>query len=228
MINRIPIFNINQCDDISRRLFLLKNLWIERYRSQIIRFSTLGFASYLDQKTNEWDVIARNDIITENFSDVLDQVKSALLPILGSFEFEKTTPIPGFHIFETLENGVDTRETRIHIDIPYLKYNFGSRYTDIDYQNTINFTLCIELPSNGGGINMWNHIEDPIHFQSNYDNIVKDLKNPEYFAYNRGELSYFFGYPIHQIAKKPTIEGDRRITLQGHGIKCDNKWIIYF
>jgi hypothetical protein len=228
MINRIPILNDYQCDEIVKKLYSLQTFWIPRYKSHMVRFSTLGFASYLDENQHVDDIRIRNQIILENFSDVLDLVKDSLLPILGSFEFDEHTPIPGFHIFESFEDGIDARDTKIHVDIPYQKYQFTKKFTNIDYDNPVNFTLTLELPTDGGGINMWDVVEDPTHFQLNYDSIVENLKTPEYFAYNKGELSYFFGYPIHQIAKKSTIRGDRRITIQGHGLKCDNKWIIYF
>ena len=47
--------------------------------------------------------------------------------------------------------------------------------------------------------------------------------------YTVGKLFYHTGHVLHQIIPGYKLqEGDRRITLQGHGIKCDGKWIIYF
>jgi len=54
---------------------------------------------------------------------------------------------------------------------------------------------------------------------------VKDQIN----TYTIGKMIYRIGDIAHQILKKTEFRShDRRITLQGHGVKCDNVWQLYF
>ena len=47
--------------------------------------------------------------------------------------------------------------------------------------------------------------------------------------YTIGKLMYHTGHVLHQIIPGYKLQdGDRRMTLQGHGIKCDGIWRLYF
>jgi|TARA_S200000501_G_C20697062_1_gene687828 hypothetical protein len=60
-----------------------------------------------------------------------------------------------------------------------------------------------------------------------YDAIY-DTK-PMAVPYEVGKLFYHTGHILHQIIPGYNLDGsDRRITLQGHGVKCDGIWKIYF
>ena len=59
-------------------------------------------------------------------------------------------------------------------------------------------------------------------------NPIYDTK-PMVVPYTVGKLFYHVGHILHQIIPGYNLQpGDRRITLQGHGIKCDGIWKIYF
>jgi hypothetical protein len=53
---------------------------------------------------------------------------------------------------------------------------------------------------------------------------------PKILNYQIGNMVLFKGNLLHQIAPffEPVCENELRITLQGHGLKCDGKWILYF
>lgn len=53
---------------------------------------------------------------------------------------------------------------------------------------------------------------------------------PNILLYKEGYINVFKGYTLHQIMPffTPYSMDEKRITLQGHGIKCDNVWRLYF
>ena len=53
--------------------------------------------------------------------------------------------------------------------------------------------------------------------------------NPKVEMYHEGSMIWFTGHVLHQIIPGYKLNpDDMRITLQGHGIKCDGTWRIYF
>jgi len=53
---------------------------------------------------------------------------------------------------------------------------------------------------------------------------------PNILLYKEGYINIFKGYTLHQIMPffTPYSMDEKRITLQGHGIKCDGIWRLYF
>ena len=140
----------------------------------------------------------------------------------------------------------------IHTDIQYKEHKeYWDRYEKVDLENTLSFTMSIKLPKHGGGLYIWDWAEfdqemiDTFNFQHN-DEKVDVLKNkylwdngsvgdynpkeePLYEEYVEGNMVYFIGHLVHQIAPAKKCEPtDQRITLQGHGVKCDGVWRCYF
>ena len=53
--------------------------------------------------------------------------------------------------------------------------------------------------------------------------------NPKVEMYHEGSMIWFTGHVLHQIIPGYKLNpDDMRITLQGHGVKCDGTWRIYF
>jgi hypothetical protein len=69
----------------------------------------------------------------------------------------------------------------------------------------------------------WENGSLPMKYDPIYDS------KPLVVPYKVGQLFYHTGHVLHQIVPgyKLDVE-DRRITLQGHGVKCDGVWQLYF
>ncbi len=140
----------------------------------------------------------------------------------------------------------------IHTDIQYKEHqSYWDQFNEVDLTNVLSFTMAIKLPTHGGGLYIWDWAEfdqemiDTFNFQHN-DDKVSVLKNkylwdngsvngydpkdePLYEEYIEGNMVYFIGHLVHQIAPAKKCEPtDQRITLQGHGVKCDGIWRCYF
>ena len=59
--------------------------------------------------------------------------------------------------------------------------------------------------------------------------ILADPAHRRFLPYRCGELVIHSGLMFHQIAEwKEIIPDDKRITLQGHGLRHGDGWIIYW
>ena len=117
--------------------------------------------------------------------------------------FNPKLALPGFHIFPA-----DLKLLSVagnwHIDKPHETLGIGDKDAHA-------FTVAVEMPTGGGGMDM------KIGGESN-----------EYIEYKVGELGLHDGMTPQRIASyRQYIEGDYRITLQGHIVR-DGKDLIMF
>ena len=118
----------------------------------------------------------------------------------------------------------------IHKDNPHISSMFSFPHT-----TPISFTIMLETPKNGAGLNYWD--DDVINnttLSNQFDSMSTELqerliKTVKTFKYKIGELVIFDGQTIHQIANMvATDENDRRISIQGHGVLTDDGYVVYF
>ena len=144
----------------------------------------------------------------------------------------------------------------LHFDHQYEEHtDYWDKFDDVDLKETFSFTLPVELPKNGGGLWIWgnqnvNNLDEDSLFKkymdyfdprydrdfwhnktspslSEYDPIYDD--KPVVLPYKIGRAQYHIGPVWHQIMPGYELSAtDRRISLQGHGVKCDGIWRFYF
>ena len=86
--------------------------------------------------------------------------------------------------------------------------NYDSYYSD----DINSYEVVIKLPTSGGGID-W----------------LDPKNNMHYLEYKEKEIVWHDGLSIHRIAGlKEIVQGEYRITLQGHLIKRNNKIELYW
>jgi len=162
------------------------------------KFSTLGASSYLDLPEDYVSRAAQaNPIIDANFQQLLTAVKKSL-----GFIFDKEiidlegAGRMGFHIFDERANG---EEAQWHVDMPF--ENAGIVWPEPPAA-PFTFTLPLRLPRGVGGLDF------------------QDEGGAErYYPYTVGNLYLSDGLFPHRIANPIRImEGENRITLQGHGV----------
>jgi len=132
---------------------------------------------------------------------------------------------------------------RIHEDAPYNQMyvgNFLKTFENVDYIDSLSWTLLLESPTSGSGLATWNdHKMEKYEKNKEFASHVKALSDYENFqshksplnvvTYNLGEAFFFVGNLTHQISPSLSFsKHDRRITMQGHGTLCDGIWRIYF
>lgn len=196
-------------------------------------FYTFGAASYLD---GSWDAkpyrdLSRrcNPVLAERFESLYQSLTATLTGLIGPVAFEPDLALPGFHVFcpkpglglHHASKVMAAAGGSIHLDLQHLCHaTFWSRYDTVDWQRPLSFTLALELPAAGGGLRFWPGCANQA---------AAHASSAQMINYQVGEMVLFIVPLLHQIAPVPSlIASDRRITLQGHGLRCDGVWRLYF
>ena len=259
----LKVLDKDAIDNTIERVDLLKEWWIPRgvycgeggftaSEENPVDFYTLGVATYIDGITDiqyYYDYIkSQNPVFKDYFSWLYDLVIYNLWGEIGECQVADFLAYPGFHIFGTKPNEPPKMATKtymeqpsatIHVDLQHEQHDFlWNHFKDVDLENTLSFTLPIQVPTNGGGLNTWEEESmKQYEIDNKYTKHMKELDyskwgdydEPTVVPYNAGEMFWFIGKLVHQIAPAYNADfNDRRISLQGHGVKCDGKWIIYF
>ena len=239
MINYIDVLSPQEAAKARETLTTLKADWIDRGQfPDLGMFFTLGAASYMDVSgTTAENYIARkqkcNPILEGHFGWLYSSVRHALEGVLGGKAyFDPALALPGFHIWLAPSIFVKPNAS-IHFDLQhrYLRWDDRDR---ADFAKVFSFTLPICLPRAGGGLNTWDisHEESESMFILGKITTVEDLTflRPKIvFPYSVGTLAMHWGTKLHQIAPVDRVESsDARITLQGHGVWCNDQWLLYW
>lgn len=188
-----------------------------------------------------------NPVLEANFQDMYASVRQGLESALNAKVFYVTEHLglPGFQILgpspeqklmpQEVTEQLEKLEgwSAFHIDTPYIPHaSFWKRFHNADFNNGLTFTLSLQLPQSGSGLDVWQNpgnTEAAIKFNGFHTVEHKKLiANHEFVPYQTGHLTYFTGHIVHRVAGRHRLLcDDRRITLQGHGVKCDGAWYVY-
>jgi hypothetical protein len=218
----------SKCAETLRRVNRLWDRWTMRGD---YCFYTLGAASYLDAAESRDTYLAAaaqtNPILCDVFDDLYRGLRVFLQDALDEpVTYDERLALPGFHIFQFDGSEVadDLLAERAHFDLQFLLAN--PEWTP---ETTLSFTLPLGLPSGGGSLAVW-----PIRHE---EIIHCDLPAQEIAAQNRcevvdyeiGRMVLHDGFLLHAIgAPSVSTPYGQRITLQGHGVRRQGRWTIYW
>ena len=175
-------------------------------RSDEFPFYTLGKSAYLDGNSGTYykGADGMNLTLFRTFNSFYKEVAGKLSTFLGEWVvFNPKLALPGFHIFPADPNLLSV-SGNWHLDSPHETLGIGDK--DVHA-----FTIAVEMPTGGGGMDF--------RFGGDED---------QYVEYNVGEMFIHSGAVPHRIASyRQYVEGDCRITLQGHIVR-DGKDLIMF
>jgi len=220
-----PILSARRLEEVRDGVFRLREHWIERTPG----FHTLGLALYKDGR-DLTGVEESNARLEDAFGPALDDLKAFLARELdGEVEWGRGLPLPGFHIFEAkaLRPGEATGDA--HFDIQYVWGSFEEEVLD-----AVSVTVPIEVPAAGTTLEYWP--VDLAEFQRLYeDGEVGDVADAERrfprrdVPYEPGRACLLRGLPLHRIGTTPSVQpSDHRITMQGHAVRLDERWVAYW
>ncbi len=220
---------VSQIDDLQMHWFA---------HGDLVQFFTLGTAAYIDASGDDnrryYDrVQAINPILMNSFEWLYRKVLTAISDYTGeSCQLSKGQALPGFHIFNA-HPAFTMPLASVHIDLQYKDLDWLKEESiRLDQNHVISFTLSLELPSDGAGLHHWSYNEENIPPWSERSNGLEFVKRhpPNYQPYTVGHIAIHSGTMLHQIAPiKRYIAGERRITLQGHGVqKKGGGYLIYW
>jgi|LakMenE18May11ns_1017448.scaffolds.fasta_scaffold9851293_2 hypothetical protein len=187
------------------------------WKTKNILMYILGTASYLEGAKGKDLYITEynktNKFLYKHYKPLYDKVLDYFQKRVPHSTVKYRFAYPGFHIFKC-NKLFSLPVASVHIDKQYLNLTLNDD-EDIDYDKTLSFTLCLELPPTGGGL---------YKFENNKK--TKVIYKPGYIVCHNGKTS-------HMIAPSPAPNDDNthyRITLQGHGLydKKKNIWWLYW
>lgn len=215
----------------------------EEYKSWVNR-GVLNYDRYNDLKSS------MNPFLKLNINDIYQKIFIFLESHLGKeVTMLDDLAYPGFHIL-TYNKNCELVTNSLHIDDQYYYHMdlLRKKFNQVDDQRFLSFTVAIQMPKNGSGLYIWPiegweklNLEEAANkymdLQVMKNNLIDfDRKKyeeefkPEIVRYEEGKIIFYVGNLLHEMMPfiGPSYEDDYRITLQGHGILCDNKWIVYF
>ena len=215
-VHEFPFLSPEQCKHFAGRVMRAKAGWVDRGF-----FNTLGATTYQDDIADYPDIAdAINPLMWEQFAPLyLDLYK-----FFSELMERKVCPHPmgvgymGFHIFDA-RAGDNCGHP--HVDEPFDRIDWP-----FEYAHPFTFTLPLELPAGGGGLDLWPDVTD-----KQMDSYVASGALPEHqhLPYSVGKLYLHDGLTPHRIANPCAIEdGEFRITLQGHGVVTAEGLVLYF
>ena len=257
MINRVKTFTKEDCNKIETTVDNLDKLWINRsctrrfsYENKMhisrAPFWTLGAVSYLDhvksgdQYDKHRDYV--NPVLYKKFNWIYEVITEKLQEALGEpVVIDKFLAHPGFHIFATkIGTTIEPEYMKlfeqplgsVHVDVQWEEHHdYWQTFDEVNLKDTLSFTVPIKLPSGGGGLYTWADEVNPYSFNYTTNEVkLSELEHPCVSnLYTEGEMIYFIGHLLHQMMPGVNVQPtDRRITVQGHGQKCDGVWRLYW
>lgn len=216
-----------ECVDVVAGIDSLRAAWVPRGET----FFSLGSAGYLDAVASRPDYLAgavrTNPPLRARFDELYSRVCRTLSRRVGApVTVADDLALPGFHVFEFdgMRLDGDRPSTRAHFDLQWLSVLPG-----VAPEATLSFTVLLEAPTGGATLELW-----PLDYADVAD---LEISVAEFAAthvsyrwvYALGELALHDGLVLHAIgtADDPAPVG-RRITLQGHGVRLDGAWSIYW
>ena len=125
--------------------------------------------------------------------------------------------IPGFHLFEYARDGrVDGGAWHFDQMVSQVPY-FGRRPGDV--AGILNFTLALAVPSGGTGMDLFDDEPGPAPPGSGVR---------AHIPYRPGVVLFTEREYWHRIGPSTCRAGDRRLTLQGHGVRLRSEGLLLF
>jgi len=241
VVTEHPFLNEISCHEMIALLEEHRELALDRNPANPGAFVTYGRAAYLDlclpRANPEQDYFgalpASNDALLAILSDFYKQLLSKVEALLGepTAYDPQSFALPGIHIFRG--NGIrSASEAGSHFDVQYQKLRLKS---PIDQAAPpISITIPLKNPHYGTGLQVYDvTYEDYARAYemgriTTLDQLVR-RKTSAYYPYHIGELILHRGLVVHCITSPgPILPSDERITIQGHGIRCNGTWILYW
>ncbi|MFF7393424.1 hypothetical protein ACFZAE_33915 [Streptomyces scabiei] len=236
MIDRLTVLTEADSAVLRDTVHGLREHWIPR-GAEPAAFFTLGTPSYLDLAENPdtGDYRKRADaskaVLWESFGPLYERLADLLGRHLDApVHYPEHLALPGFHVW--LAAAVFTRaKAPVHFDMQYKAFTWPP---GTDLSRLLSFTLPIRLPAAGGGLNVWDASHEDFRraLEKGWVDDAADLKRfhaLHYVPYKAGEMVIHSGHILHQVAPSTRVEADdERLTLQGHGVWCDGRWLLYW
>lgn len=231
MIESAEMFTADECAQIALTVEALRPFWEKT--TPFGRTYVLGAASYVH--ANGPAGPAYHDrrrrlapVMHDHLAWMYERVLRTLEGVLGGpARIADGLAPPGFHLY-IWDPTMHLLRPSVHLDLQWKSHDFA-RYGAPDLARPVSFTTAIRAPATGAGMNAWNiDVSDPRARRDGAGRRLFESFSPRYVRYQLGALTTHSGLFFHQIAPIELVPGEWRLTLQGHAIRCDDTWQVYW
>lgn len=211
----IDLLSSEECKELKNIIINNKKKWVCK---KVVLY-TLGGVSYLGDKVGIDKVYKSNKFMRDLFPNLYENLLLSLKKILKKdVVYKEDGYLPGFHIFGS--NFLFRYPiAEFHVDRQHTRNNWDE---SCDLNKTISFTVPIDLPSDTSGLFIFNADKTCT------DRKKASLSKRALVKYKMGKLVLHSGNNYHIMKPSLILKNEYRITLQGHGVLCNNKWYIFW
>jgi hypothetical protein len=213
---------------LREKIFSLREHWIKRIPD--LPSYTLGRATYLDALNPEYFNLAAesNEIMYSHFGEFLEnQIEFFKELLRAPVEYKDGFSVPGFHIFES-HPSLTKQVAKPHIDVPFDDLEKGAQLT---MDEMFLYSAAVELPSAGAAMESWFNITVHDALKDGVEACMERTKHEPsvLLEHHVDNMMIHSGTFFHQIEKlREHVDGEHRITLQGHALKMGGIWYLYW
>jgi hypothetical protein len=228
-LSQHEILDLDECASIRDQVIAARAFWTPRSIGG--SFFTLGAASYLDAPNRHAQYLAAaassNPILGRSFGWLNERIRSFFDQLFDEKTFfDSRYAVPGFHIFvlNGHEQNRDALAGRAHFDLQWRDAMPG-----LASPETISFTMLVEEPTGGASMAVWPaRYEHALRVRMRAVDYASNHA-PQTIDYARGRIVVHDGYILHAIGlSRASAPTGLRITLQGHGIRVTDGWLLYW
>jgi hypothetical protein len=202
--------------------FKIKKIIIENKKKWVCKkvvLYTFGGVSYLGDKLEKNKVYKSNNFMRSLFSDLYDKLLENLRSMLKkNVVYKEDAYLPGFHIFKSTYL-FQYPIAEFHVDRQHTRNTWSE---DCDLEKTISFTLPIDLPKDFSGLYLFNSDK------TCKNRVAASQSKRSLIKYIIGRIVLHSGNNYHIMKPSKILNNEYRITLQGHGVLCNNTWYIFW
>lgn len=233
-VKQVELLDAAEVASVRATVHAERHLWTPP-RDAKLPFYTLGTASYLDARGGRFAAYQEqarrtNPILVEHFGWLLDRVRTAVSAhINAGVRYDDRLARPGFHIF-LFDPAFRDAAQSLHYDLQYELMDWTGIGVP-DAASQLSVTLAISLPASGGGLLVWNINRLALDRMSPEERQAHSVANrvSTFVPYTPGCLVVHSGHQLHQIAPPKDLQPtDERITMQGHVLRVDGEWVMYW
>jgi hypothetical protein len=230
--DHIALLTMEEAVSVREKVRALHPAWIPRH--PVLPAFTLGAAMYIDTTSGgferyRWVAKKYNDLLWTHFEELYVHLQHVMEAYLGEpVEYSSRLAHPGFHIF-LAHPALREFAPSVHQDLQFLDVEW---HVDegAEPQHSLSFTLAIEIPKEGAGMNVWPWRNTQLQDKTR-EHAVKlaQARPPFYVPYSVGGMVIHDGLNLHQITPpRSWVPSDQRISLQGHATRCRQGWVLYW
>lgn len=225
--HHVPVLAAAKAAEVASRVVDLRDRWERRNDTGL--YHTIGVVAEEDAHAGVDDYCRRaepsNVILKQTFSDVLERIRTALQETRGEpVRLHQRYGLPGVMIYLSPNRPAVVVGNRPHVDLQYRLLDWPPGFEPVS-ENLLSFTLALALPSRGAGLRIWPELRDRL-----LPGVPLTSSNATFISYEVGQMLCHDGLtPHHGVGMRTDGEREeRRITIQGFGVRVNREWLLYW